>query len=405
MKLPIFELTIKDADADPTKVNCVAFVDRPAIERDWQFFESQQKKDQFKANPDKQIVSGYLMVAELPIYRKDEDGREYYVKFKAETIAKIVEKFFRNGWQSNVNLMHDDEAKVDGAYMFESLVIDRARGVNPPAGFEDAPDGSWFGSFKVDNPQVWQFIKEGKVKGFSVEGVFEHIQIGQEDKKKIEKDISKINHMQDFFKSILGEEAYNKMKVYFSAKFKDEKLKDGTDIKIMGESLQPNTPVVVVTDNGEAPIKDGEYELADGTKIVCKGGAIQEIKQPEAPADDKPAQNDYSAKFAELDKKIADLSAQLSAFSQVTEKLGALENAFNEFKSGFDQTSKTATDNTDKLAQLKELVGNLFSAVEKIAAAPAAQPAVVQRDTFNSNNIDDLVNKVQEWRAKHNQQN
>jgi hypothetical protein len=40
------------------------------------------------------------------------------------------------------------------------------------AGYEDAPDGSWFISAKVDNEEVWAKIKAGDFKGFSVEGQF-----------------------------------------------------------------------------------------------------------------------------------------------------------------------------------------------------------------------------------------
>jgi hypothetical protein len=50
-------------------------------------------------------------------------------------------------------------------------------------GFEDVPDGSWFGSFKVDNAEVWAEIKAGKVRGFSVEGQFNYRKTGD---KKIE---------------------------------------------------------------------------------------------------------------------------------------------------------------------------------------------------------------------------
>jgi len=56
--------------------------------------------------------------------------------------------------------------------MFESFITDQSRGIQPMKGFEDAPDGSWFGSFKVDNEGVWNDVKEGKFKGFSVEGLF-----------------------------------------------------------------------------------------------------------------------------------------------------------------------------------------------------------------------------------------
>lgn len=54
--------------------------------------------------------------------------------------------------------------------MFESYIIDKARGINPPIGYEDVTDGSWFGSFKVENEEVWENRKA--FTGFSVEGLF-----------------------------------------------------------------------------------------------------------------------------------------------------------------------------------------------------------------------------------------
>jgi hypothetical protein len=34
------------------------------------------------------------------------------------------------------------------------------------------PKGTWMISMKVDNDEVWQDVKDGKVKGFSIEGYF-----------------------------------------------------------------------------------------------------------------------------------------------------------------------------------------------------------------------------------------
>lgn len=127
---------------------------------------------------DEHIISGALMLADTPIYRNDSNG-EYYVTFSKDTIKKIAQKFFKKGFQNNVNLMHDSGATVQGLTMFESWVTDKKRGINAMKGFEDAPDGSWFGSFKVDNEEVWQMIKDGKVKGFSVEGVFNYREINK----------------------------------------------------------------------------------------------------------------------------------------------------------------------------------------------------------------------------------
>jgi hypothetical protein len=125
---------------------------------------------------DQKIVSGPLMIADLPMYRRDEEG-EYYVMFSREQIKKIVQRFFKKGYQAKVNIEHKKPA--DGVYMFESYIIDRERGVNPPKGFKDVADGSWFGSFKVENDDLWKKVKDGTFKGFSVEGLFKYEKTGE----------------------------------------------------------------------------------------------------------------------------------------------------------------------------------------------------------------------------------
>ena len=122
---------------------------------------------------EERIISGALMLADTPIYRNDANG-EYYVVFTKDTIKKIAQKYFKKGYQNNVNLMHDSGQVMDGVTMFESWIVDENRGIKPMKGFEDVKDGSWFGSFKVENDEVWQMIKDGKVQGFSVEGIFNY---------------------------------------------------------------------------------------------------------------------------------------------------------------------------------------------------------------------------------------
>jgi hypothetical protein len=173
--IPVFRLEIDDSIADETGVNFVALVDVPATLRQWiAFGEKAPQKVSFKVtNTEQRIISGPLMVAGVPIYRKDEIHGEHYVVFDRATIQKIVLKFFRNGNTGQVNLMHQADASPSGVYMFESFIIDAARGINTPKGFEALPDGSWFGSYKIDNELVWkEFIKTGVFKGFSVEGIF-----------------------------------------------------------------------------------------------------------------------------------------------------------------------------------------------------------------------------------------
>lgn len=125
---------------------------------------------------EKRIISGALMLADELIYRNNEKMGEHYVKFSADTIKMIAIKFAKKKYQNNVNLMHDPSQKVKGVTMFESWLVDKERGIMPMKGFEGVANGSWFGSFYVENEKVWQSIKKGDYKGFSVEGLFDYVE-------------------------------------------------------------------------------------------------------------------------------------------------------------------------------------------------------------------------------------
>jgi len=149
----------------------IALVDSPAIESDFMAFK---KKQNFRViSEDKRIVSGFAMMADKPIYRQDEDGREYYVKFTAESVKNIATQFFKNNLTNQTNANHDTDNFLEGVYVFESFLIDESRGISIPKGYDEAPEGSWFISMKVDNEQVWQSVKDGTFRGFSVEGMFD----------------------------------------------------------------------------------------------------------------------------------------------------------------------------------------------------------------------------------------
>lgn len=190
MELPLYELFI-DLE-DESGVDFIALVDDPAIKKGWQAFNNVSAMT-FKADKEKRIISGPAMIANLPIYRKRKDGSEYYVMFKAETIKSIVEKFFRNQYSNNFNVMHKKNLLAEGVYLIESMIIDSERGVKTPLGFDELSEGSWFISCKVDNDKVWDdYIKTGVFNGFSVEGEF------------IEKKVSHANKQLDEIMSILN---------------------------------------------------------------------------------------------------------------------------------------------------------------------------------------------------------
>ena len=172
MELPLYMLEISDDLNDDAEVQFVSLVDRPAIQKNWNAFKNEQK---FQiVSEDKHIISGCAMLADTPIFRSDANFGDYYVAFSKNTIVKIVQKYFKKGYQNNVNLMHDPNQIETGVTMFESFISDKTRGIHPMKGFEDAPDGSWFVSMLVENEDVWNQVKQGNVNGFSIEGIFNY---------------------------------------------------------------------------------------------------------------------------------------------------------------------------------------------------------------------------------------
>ena len=174
MELQMYRAEIDPNPTSDLEVNFIGLVDRPAIERNFQAFKNHAR---FTVNEDKRIISGPAMIADMPIYRKDDQLGEYMVVFDKNSIRCIVEKFSAKGYMKNFNLFHNENAQVNDVTIFNSFISDAELGISPLKGFEDVADGSWFISAKVNNDSVWQQVKEGVIKGFSVEGIFTYVPV------------------------------------------------------------------------------------------------------------------------------------------------------------------------------------------------------------------------------------
>ena len=133
------------------------------------------KKNKFSEQlAEKQMVVGPLMTPNKLISRVDEKtGEEYQVFFTAETIEKIAHKMMQDKLLDNVNIEHDGKQKPKDIYLAETWIVkDPEHDKSTLYGFSPVI-GEWYGIYKVDNRPVWnEFIKTGKVKGFSIEGYF-----------------------------------------------------------------------------------------------------------------------------------------------------------------------------------------------------------------------------------------
>jgi len=164
----IVELII-DEDAEMYGIDAISLVDRPAIELDFIALK-EQRVDFAEADTDKRILVGPALVPDKPIYRKNGDD-EFYVYFSKGTVRKAAELYLKHGNQANHTLEH--EHNINGLTVVESwMVEDKEKDKSSYYGL-DVPVGTWMVAVKVDNEAIWQeWVKEGKVKGFSIEGYF-----------------------------------------------------------------------------------------------------------------------------------------------------------------------------------------------------------------------------------------
>ena len=150
-------------------IEAISLVSAGAIEEDFITLKSQEIK-LAEVSSEKRILMGALLVPNKPIYRKTGDD-EYYIYFSKKTIEKASQLYLMNGNQNNATLEH--QHSLNGLTLVESwLVEDKVHDKSRKYGL-DVPVGTWMGAVKVNNDDVWEeFVKTGKVKGFSIEGYF-----------------------------------------------------------------------------------------------------------------------------------------------------------------------------------------------------------------------------------------
>ena len=148
-------------------IEAISIVENPAIEEDFVALKNEEVQ---LAQIDKQLLVGALLIPNKPIYRrKGED--EYYIYFSKDTIRKAAEMYLMKGNQNNSTLEH--QHSLNGLTLVESwLVEDETHDKSRKYGL-NVPVGTWMGVVKVNNDEVWNdYVKTGKVKGFSIEGYF-----------------------------------------------------------------------------------------------------------------------------------------------------------------------------------------------------------------------------------------
>ena len=164
--MDIVELFIDEEDA--IGIEAISVVESPAIEEDFIALKNQEFK-LAEVDKEKRILMGAALIPNKPIYRKNEEN-EYYIYFSRDTVRKASELFFINGNQNNSTLEH--QMPLTGLSVVESWIVEGEKDKSRHYDL-DMPIGTWMVSMKVLNEDIWNnYVKTGKVKGFSIEGYF-----------------------------------------------------------------------------------------------------------------------------------------------------------------------------------------------------------------------------------------
>lgn len=237
------------------QVQAISLVDYPAIEEDFIALSKQ-----LPIPTDKMELIGPVLIPDKLIYRRIE-GREFYISFDAETIEQLANDYLANGFQYNFTLDHKTETQ--DVVVVQSWVT-----------LEDGeyPKGTWMIKAKVNNEDLWQSIKSGEFKGFSIESIVE-----------LDKSINEF----DFSSQMSTEELFEKIKELFK------------------EAFNPQTPEAVIDEKAAEVVEDVAEEIVVEVEMREEPTEDERVKELE----DQLASKD--AEIAALNDKIAELEAGL----------------------------------------------------------------------------------------------
>lgn len=331
-------------EGETTGVYGISLVNDPAMESHWITLSKEQLKLKSVDN-EKRIVMGAVLIPDKPVYR-NQNGKEFNIVFPKNTIRLASEAFLKNGYQKSSTLEHDIDAKLSGVSIVESWIKeDEVNDKSVKYGFND-PIGTWYASMKVDNNEIWNdYVKTGKVKGFSIDGFFDLEQIKMSKNKttngidiwfegimltkgKLVTDLDgnnlpdgkyelMTNVTIDIKDGLVTElnEVILKNELNMSEQkgvidtiinaikdgFSSLKLNKETEVKLgsvntadgsvkinfEGDTIMANLPVTMTAPDGtELPVPDGEYELEGGMKISVLGGVVAEVSTAQEEAQD-----------------------------------------------------------------------------------------------------------------------
>ena len=324
-----------------SETEAISMVTEPAIESDFVFFSKDKDivKEAFSSD-EKHMVYGAVLRPDFPIYRYDGEN-EYYLEFTSESIERMARDYMMNYRQGNVTIQHEEYANE--VFMVESWIkqdMDKDKSVS--VGLDKSlPIGTWFCGFYVNNNDIWERIKSGELKGFSVEAM-----IDLEDFAKVKKE--------DEFE--MNETFWDKLKTIVNEALgkKEEKMEEQPIVNEPQPTAVTEEPKPTVV---EEP-KPSEPTVVEEPKPTVEEPKVEEDPKPTEPKPtEEPKPNDDGNHLNDL---IASLREEISALKEANTVLAEKVNDLGKMPSAnpINVNGKNGTPST--YSSWRDMMANMI---------------------------------------------
>jgi len=283
-------------------VFCMSLVENPATKTQLVMFSEDKELLQFQ-DDEKKVIYSVAMRPNMLIPRKDIEGEPAMVFYTEDTVKELQQNFFKNNSHNGSTINHNGK-KDNSLYIFESWIVEDPEKDKATSLGLDVKKGDWVTAQKVDNEEIWNDVKSGKLTGFSIEAYLQPVLINN----KVEMTNQELDAR---IKKVLMETEEEK-----------KKLEDEKEVEMEGD-VKPEEEL-------EEEVKMEEPAVADLQKII----------------DDKDVEiNELKAKIAELEAGKVEMSAQIVATKKVAMQMS------EEMKKGIKpsgQPAKTYAEMSNK---------------------------------------------------------
>lgn len=303
-------------------VYAISLVECPAIESNFVYLSEEKPIQVCLEQDEKHMVFGAVLIPDKPIYRYNQE-EEYYLRFPKETIEVLAHDYLQNDNIYSFTQQHKENA--DGVSIIESWVKTSNNDKSVDLGI-DAPIGTWFVGAKIDNEEIWQGIKDGSMRGFSVESFlnFDEIMMNKQENKMTEEKLETIEVNESFWMRI-AEIIKNALKNPEVPEL-EAQVTSAQVIDEMKDEVEKKEDEVVVEEmpTEEMPTEETPVMVSGEPEVIAEE-VVEDVIE-EAPTQEE-AKEDLQVVIDELNKRIDELNAKISELELQNQKLSKQPSA------------------------------------------------------------------------------